>query len=231
MGFDACAMSSIETTYSVALSGLVDLVVASEELVAGDGFPYDLMFAPLVDDPTKTPLEVSHDMIVGWEQYYTEIGWGWYATLGVVDVAAVAASIDEISAWSTEMLRGLRAYSQEYRLALRDCSWVSCISHYQVDLADLGRHLLLSPAIAEDTALADATADMVESIEACVLEVYNPDRKVDSGGLSIYWGFHNWEWRWYWETYTSNVPFALATGWGDFIYEYNALTCGWFPLK
>ncbi|HIH01719.1 TPA: hypothetical protein HA259_06565 [Thermoplasmata archaeon] len=231
IGFDACAMASVETIYSAATTGLVDIVVGSEELVAGDGFPYDLMFAPLAEDSSRTPVEVATDMINGWEAYYSEITWGWYATLSAIDAGAIHDNVDVIGEWTEVMLDRLESYRYDYRMALRDCEWVSCISHYQVDMVDLGRHLISSPSIAGDTEFVEATENMMQCVSNAVIAMYNPEAKEDCGGVSMYWAYHNWEWRYYWLDYMTNVPFATETVWGDFLYEYNSLTCGWFPMK
>ncbi len=231
IGFDACAMASVETIYSVAMTGLVDLVVGSEELVAGDGFPYDLMFAPLAEDPSRTPPQVATDMIDGWAAYYSEITWGWYATLSAVDAAAIHENVGVIGAWTNLMLDRLVPYSHDYRMALKDCEFVSCIAHYQIDMVDLGRQLISNPTIAEDQEFVDATEDMMEVISNAVVAMYNPEPKAACSGVSMYWGYHNWEWRLYWMDYMDNVPFATETSWGEFLYEYNSLTCGWFPVK
>ena len=230
IAFDACAMASVETIYSVATTGLVDIVVASEELVAGNGFPYDLMFAPVVQDASRTPAMVASDMIDGWAAYYSEITWGWYATLSAIDASAIHDSVGVIGDWAALMLDRLESYRYDYRMALRDCEWVSCIPHYQVDMVDFGRHLISMEAIAGDQELIDATEEMMECISDSVIAMYNPEEKADCGGVTLYWGFHNWEWRFYWEDYMTNVPFASETAWGDFLYEWNALTCGWFPV-
>jgi len=231
IGFDACAMASIETIYSVATTGLVDLVVGSEELVAGDGFPYDLMFAPLVEDASRTPVQVATDMVAGWETYYSEITWGWYATLSAIDANAIYDSVGVIGQWTDLMLDRLEEYRYDYRVALRDCEWVSCIAHYQYDMVDLGRQLMVNPAIAEDQEFVDATQSMMDAVSGSVVAMYNPETKSACSGVSMYWGYHNWEWRLYWMDYMENVPFATETSWGEFLYEYNSLTCGWFPVK
>ena len=231
IGFDACSMASVETIYSVATTGLVNIVVASEELVAGDGFPYDLMFSPLVQDASRTPTQVASDMIEGWEAYYSDITWGWYSTLSAVDTSAIHDNVDIIDDWTVLMLNRLESYRYDYRMALRDCEWVSCICHYQVDMVDFGRHLISMQTVADDQDFVDATERMMQCVSDSVIAMYNPEEKADSGGVTMYWGFHDWEWRYYWADYMTNVPFASETAWGEFLYEWNDLTCGWFPIK
>jgi hypothetical protein len=230
LAFDACACASIEMAYEVAVTGFVGLMVASEELVAGNGFPYDVMFTPVALEPEKTDVSVAFDMVDGWEAYYSEIGWGWYATLGVIDVGVISDNLETFDSWTACMLDGLPTHLMDYRFALRDSVWVSCVAHYQVDIVDLGKHLLAAPSISQDADLVAATEKVVACVEQAVLHLYNPERKVDSCGLSMYWGFNNEQWRYYWEMYTTEVSFAVDTSWGEFLIQYNMLTAGWYAV-
>lgn len=230
LAFDACASSSIETAYEAAITGLVGLLVASEELVAGDGFPYDLMFTPVALDPSRTPEQVARDMVAGWKASYEPLEWAWYSTLGIVDLSVIAESLKVMTAWTEEIYKGLAHYTKNYRMALRDSYYVSAGSHYQVDLVDLGRHLIADPVLAHETELIEATEAMVDLIERAVIEVYNPDRTSACGGISVYWGSHNQAWRSSY-AYYSTISFAEDSGWGDFLIEYNLLTCGWMRLS
>ena len=230
LAFDACSCSSIEMAYQAARTGLVELLVASEELVAGDGFPYDLMFTPVALDPSRTPDQVAVDMVDGWIAVYEPLPWAWYCTLGVVDVMEISESMDVLSEWVYQMTEGLPEYTVNYRMALRDSYYVSCGSHYQVDMVDLGRHLLADKDLKDNDALLDATEAMIGLIEDAVKYVYNPDRTAACGGVSIYWGSHNQAWRTGLDLYCA-VPFADDTGWGEFLILYNMLTCGWMRIS
>ncbi len=229
LAFDACSCSSIEMSYEAAMTGLVELLVASEELVAGDGFPYDAMFTPLAMGESSTPDEVAFDMVDGWISSYEPLPWSWYCTLGVVDVMEIAEGIGVIEAWVEQMADGLPAYIPSYRKALTDSYYVSCGSHYQVDMVDLGRHLVDDPVVGKDKPLVEATEAMIALIEGAVKYVYNTDTTAACGGVSIYWGSHNQNWRVLYPTYLE-VPFAADTGWGEFLFTYNALTAGWMRI-
>ena len=228
LAFDACAAGSMEMAYEASTTGLVDLMVASEELVAGNGYPYDRMFTPVAEDPDRTPLQVAEDMLEGWETYYLEIGWSWYATLGILDIGQVAAHFDAINAWTECMLAGLDEHLDDYRYAVKHSSTVSCVSHYQVDMLDLGRHLLDVLKPGTDRALSESVEGMMEAVEDIVVDVYNPTRKTMCGGISLFWGFNNEEWRYYGDTYTSTIGFACDTSWGEFLVEFNELSSGWY---
>ena len=228
LAFDACAAASMEMAYEASTTGLVDLMVASEELVAGNGYPYDRMFTPVAEDPDRTPLQVAEDMLDGWETYYLEIGWSWYATLGIIDIREVASHFDDINTWTARMLAGLDEHLEDYRYAVKQSCSVSCISHYQVDMLDLGRHLLEVLDPGTDRPLAKSVKAMIESVEDIVVDVYNPTRKTMCGGISLFWGFNNEEWRYYGDMYTTTIGFACDTSWGEFLVEFNELSSGWY---
>jgi len=230
LAFDACAGSSIETAYEAASTEMISLLVASEELVAGDGFPYDLMFTPVALDPSRTPEQVARDMLAGWEASYGPLPWAWYSTLGIVDLTVIAESLDTMSAWTAQMMEGLPDYIGNYKTALRDSYYVTAGSHYQVDLVDLGKHLMADPGLAEDTELMDATNAMIQMIESAVIDVYNTETTASCGGVSIYWGSHNQGWRGSMEYY-STVSFAEDSGWADFLIQYNLMSCGWMRIS
>ena len=229
LAFDACSCSSIELAYQAAKTGQVGLLVASEELVAGDGFPYDKMFTPVALDPSRTPYQVAFDMVDGWKEVYEPLAWGWYCTLGVVDIMEIAESFDVVSTWVEEMKKGLPAYTYNYRMAIKDSYYVSCGSHYQVDMVDLGRHLMDDPVLAKDKKLMAATEAMVDLIDGAVKYVYNTETTAACGGLSIYWGSHNQAWRTGYDTYLG-LSFAEDSGWGEFLFLYNSMTCGWMRI-
>ena len=227
LAFDACACSSIELTYQAALTGLVGKIVASEELVAGDGFPYDVMFSPLALDSGRTVDQVTHDMLDGWVDYYGSITWAWYCPMTIVDVPSVLDAKDAITTWSGLMLAGLPDLQMNYRFALRDSYYVSCGSHYQVDMVDLARHLLEDPTIAGNAALNDATEQMMVAMEDAIDGIFNTETTAACGGISMWWGVNNEGWRYNNELY-STLSFAEDTGWWTFLDAYNSLSSGWY---
>ena len=57
LGFDACLMNMIEIAYQ--LRGTAQVVVGSEELEPGDGWPYDRVLETLAATPTISPAELA----------------------------------------------------------------------------------------------------------------------------------------------------------------------------
>jgi hypothetical protein len=210
-------MASIETVYTTALTGLVDIVVASLETVAGDGFPYDLMFTPVARDPLRTADQVASDMIDGWAQYYDPQSEYFYATLGAISVSNLYQSMGTIDAWCDEIHANLDSYYRTYKTAVRDTYSVFYTKH-QVDMVDLGNQLLASSKITDPT-LRALTQDMIAAVESSVLYLDDAPNTGMCGGLTLWWGSST-EWKSYSNVY-AETDFAIDTGWYDFLVDYN----------
>ncbi len=217
LSFDCCSMASIETLYAVSLTGLVDIVVASLETVAGDGFPYDFMFTPVALDPLRTPDQVASDMIDGWAQYYDPRPEYYYATLSAVSISSLAQSMTTIDAWCDAIHANLGAYYRAYKTVIRDTYSVFW-TKYQVDMVDLGNVLLANTKIT-NPALRALTQSMIAAVENAVLYLDNTDSTMMCGGLTLWWGT-DWEWS-SWSYVYAGLDFAVDTGWYDFLVDFN----------
>jgi len=218
LAFDACSMSSIETLYTISLTGLVDIVVASLETVAGDGFPYDLMFTPVALDPTRTPDQVASDMVDGWAQYYDPKNEFYYATLSAVSIGSLAQSMSTIDAWCDAIHTNLGAYYKAYKTVVRG-TYSVFYTKYQVDMVDLGNKLLANSKIT-NSALRALTQDMIAAVEDAVLYLDNAESTMMCGGITLWWA-GSVDWNFYSDVY-AGLDFAAYTGWWDFLSDYNA---------
>jgi hypothetical protein len=135
-----------------------------------------------------------------------------------------------MASWTEQMREGLPDYIKNYMVALRDSYYVSTGSHYQVDLVDLGEHLMADKDLKGDAELMATTQAMVNLMKEAVIDVYNTDRTAACGGISIYWGSHNQAWRGSYALY-STVDFAEDTLWAEFLIQYNLESCGWMRIS
>jgi len=218
LSFDCCSMASIETLYAVSLTGLVDIVVASLETVAGDGFPYDFMFTPVALDPYRTADQVAKDMIDGWAQYYDPRSEYYYATLSAISIGSLGQSMGTIDAWCDSIAANLGAYYRAYKTAVKD-TYSVFYTKYQVDMWDLGNKILANSKISDPT-LRALTQDMMEAVDDAVLYLDNAEKTTMCGGMTLWWGTST-EWSW-WSYVYEGLDFAIDTGWYDFLVEYNS---------
>jgi hypothetical protein len=93
VGFDACLMAMVEVAYEIRQHASV--MVGSEEVEPGDGWPYNTILADLVGDPAMTASELGTTIVV---RYFESYGNNWTQSavnLALMDV--LAAEIDSLA--------------------------------------------------------------------------------------------------------------------------------------
>ncbi len=217
LAFDACNMASIEVEYQVALTGLVGIIVASEESVPTTGFPYDTMFLPAAEDASRTPAEMATDMVLAFQAFYEPQTWASTVSLSAVSVPAVLEAADELQTWTASMLECLPLYEDSYKLILRE-SYIAWCTHYHVDIADLGDTILADPSMT-DEALRASTEQMVAAVDSSVIVHWGGSAALDNRGLTLWWGVDG-DWKAYSEAY-AEVAYAQDMGWWAFLDAYK----------
>lgn len=217
LAFDACNMAALEVVYQVSLTGLVGIVVASEESVPTTGYPYDLMLSPMALDTSRSPLEVATDMVEGFRIYYEPQTWASTVSLSAVSVSAVAASSSTLMSWVSAMNSGLALYADNYKSALMG-TYSAWATHYHVDIACLGDTILGDQSIMDEN-LRAATAAMVSTIDDSVISKWGGRSAADARGLTLWWGCGG-DWKTYSTAYLE-VAFSTDFGWWDFLEDYQ----------
>ena len=217
LAFDACNMAALEVVYQVSLTGLVGIVVASEESVPTTGYPYDLMLTPVALDTARTPEEVAVDMVDGFRAYYEPQTWASTVALSAVSVPAIDASAGVFSLWVETMQSALPLYAGNYKQALMG-SYSAWATHYHVDVACLGDALLADTSIVDED-LRAATSALVTTIDGSVIASWGGRSAEESRGLTLWWGCGG-DWKAYSAAYLE-VAFAIDTGWWTFLDAYN----------
>jgi hypothetical protein len=218
LAFDCCNMGNIEVAYQVSLTNLVSYMVASEESVPGNGFPYDKMLNKLVANPAMLPRDFSMAMVDGWGEYYKTQTWATTVNLAAIDVVQLKATISTFSTWSADMKSLLPGYKTPYATALKNayCMWGT---HYFTDLYDYGLHLKTTKGVNDAKLKADTTT-MQNAVLGYCIKVWDGKKMTDCKGISLYWGTGN-EWSGHAAAYMQ-LAFAVDTGWGAFLTAYNA---------
>jgi hypothetical protein len=217
LAFDACNMASVEVVYQMSLTGLVDIVVASEESVPTTGFPYDMMLLPTALDTSRSPAEFASDMVAGFEAFYAPQTWASTVALSAVSAPAVGASAEILASWAGSMYSCLPLYVSNYKQAVSE-SYYAWATHYQVDIADFGDSLLSDVTITDDD-LRTATAAMVSAMDGSVISYWGGRAAEDSRGMTLWWA-NGGDWKYYADAY-EEVAFATDMGWWALLDEYN----------
>jgi hypothetical protein len=221
LAFDACNMGDVDVAYEAALTHLVKIMVASEESVSANGYPYDKMLAPLADDPSLTPVQVAQAMVAGWKDYYDGLNWANTAQLAAVDVTRIAAAAPDLRAWARRLAADLPLYKKAYTRELKK-TWHAWASN-QYDFSDYCAKLI------EDTQVKDATLKALtrtvknDLADATIANATAP-KSVPVTALTIWWDEHV-DWKTWQADYLAHVSFAqpapLGMGWWAFLNAYN----------
>jgi photosystem II stability/assembly factor-like uncharacterized protein len=223
LAFDACNMADADVAYELASTGLVGDLVASEETVDEDGYPYGNMFMPLAGDPRRRPETVLGDMLAGWERYYDSrrnLNW---VSLSAVDMAAITVMKPDLVEWVSRLREGLPSYAARYQAAMHrsQYGWDS----WQLDLGQFAANLAADPLIA-DAGLRAASARVRDDVRAAALGVTSGSLANGFTGLTL-WAGTGREWSSYSKDYRVQgglgKPVAAGgTGWYGFLRAFNA---------
>jgi hypothetical protein len=219
LAFDACNMAAVEVAYQVSLTGLVGILVGSEETIPMNGFAYDLMLTPVANDPARTPAQVATDMVDGWGEYYDPLNWAQSVCLSATDIQSLSQQVSALEDWTGAMYANLGAYEREYKKVVRDTYAMYATSKH-LDLEDLCVNLLANTKI-KDATLRAAAEDVISLVDSSVIAYWNGPYAAACGGISIYWGTGG-DWPYSEEAYSTEVAFAIDMGWADFLADYNS---------
>lgn len=70
LGMDACLMATLEAAYQI--KDTTRYLVASEELVPGHSWPYDLIYGALRTTPDQSPHDLAKRIVQDYVGYYAE---------------------------------------------------------------------------------------------------------------------------------------------------------------
>ncbi len=217
LAFDACNMAQVDVADTVADTHLVDYLVASEETIDQDGFPYDNMLGPLAADPGRSPRRLAVDMVVGWTRYYRPLRNFNWVSLSALDLTKMARLQADFTKLVTRLRQDLPHYRSRYAADLSRTfyAWET----WYVDLADAASHLYGDRGI-KDVALRAAAHAVMHDVAAMRISLSRGSYAVNFTGLTLWWGTGA-DWRADAHAYTQ-VPFAIQTGWWQFLRAYNA---------
>jgi hypothetical protein len=210
LGFDACLMNMLEVHYQVR--DLCRLAVGSQEVEPGDGWPYDAVLSPLVEDPDMTPEALGRVIVEAYVGFYQSHHPRLPVTQSAVSLSgieATAAAVDGLA----QALKGSLATRETLGLlfgALRSAQTFTDRDY--VDLAHFCQ-LLAEGDLGGGVGLAAQRAVDVLTGEASplVAEGHHGPAVANARGLSIYLPARVLS------PLYSQLQFAQANRWGAFL--------------
>jgi len=218
VGFDACLMAMPEVSYQ--LRDYASFLVFSEETIPGLGFPYDMLAADLVADPTVDGEAFAVIIAKDYAAYYASMSGFVDVTISVFDMAYMDELTAAVDYLGSELLASLSTYVNAYQSDQIQAD--RYYYPYNVDLIGFAQNLIADTSI-KDTGIRDAAQEVVIAADDCIVAAYNSIVNVGSTGLAIYFpstqdGMHSIK-----EEYAT-IPFAVETSWYDFCMAFSDFT-------
>lgn len=212
--FDMCLMGQIEL--AIAVEPYARIMVASEALVPGRGFPYDRILDAYGNGGSAADLAIH--MARSFGEYYNEHD-NDSATVSVLDLARLPAVLDAMDTLVGKLAPDAPTLWPAYSRSLFFSESYMGRTDYRkgrdatasVDLVDLVRRMQAS--LSGSFPAAEEAKRFEETLEACVLHTYAGDARRLSHGLAIYapvrGDMMNPEY--------ADTVFARRTAWQDFL--------------
>ncbi|HPP88400.1 MAG TPA: clostripain-related cysteine peptidase, partial [bacterium] len=210
IGFDACLMAMIEV--ATDMKDCADVMIASEEVEPGNGWPYTPVLTKLTTTPTMTGGQLASIIVDEYALSYKGIDST--ITLSAVDLTKISALNTSIKTFVDNANQWTKI--KDARLATRTYSEADGYPH-----ADLGHFMsLLSSKGVTDPAVLSAAAAVRNNLTAAVFANKYGSSRTNSNGLAIFFPKTTTA---YTNAQGSAYPtkdFNLATGWDSFLKKY-----------
>jgi len=183
VGMDACSMAMIEVAYQI--KDYADILVSSEELEPGDGWPYDTILAQLAANPTMSPTQLAADIV---DKYIYS-----YPFNDVTQSAIDLSYMDDLAGQLSSMADAIKSDTLTSKNAYLNAAYFS--QHYRdyyhdfIDLYDFCNQLLVYSNSLEVKNIASNIQQTL--LNTVINSDYNGGSVSGSKGLSIYFPLYN----------------------------------------
>lgn len=201
VGMDACLMAMTEVAYQI--KDYVDILVASEENVPNDGWPYDTILDQLVVNPTTSPEQLATDIV---DKYIYS-----YPSYDVTQSAIDLSHMDNLATQLSNLALAIMSDTLTPKNIYINASYSS--QYYDdydfIDLYDFSNQLL---AYSNSLEVKNIALSIQQTLNYAVIKSeYNGGRVSRSKGLSIYFPYYSYDY------YYNNTNFSQDTLWDEML--------------
>ena len=211
VGMDACLMAMLEIAWQIRDHACV--LVGSEEIEPGTGWPYAAILRDLTARPSMGPAELAAAIVRRYVQTYRRSWQG--VTQSAIDLSRLDDLVDAVD----RLARVLLAALPGVRVAIAEARR-RALSFFDDNYVDL-HHFASCLAVRSDRpAMRRACADVVGILEGrgakspIIAEAHAGPRTGEARGLSIYFPLRD-EWVFY-----RDLAFTQRTRWAHFLEAY-----------
>jgi hypothetical protein len=182
--FDACLMGMTEVFYQ--LRNTVDIVVGSEDVVYGNGFPYHMMLYELKNNVNCSANEVAIYSLDSYSSYYAHFS----MAMGAFDLKCLTKEIIEkyLDNFAVELNNDFSDYENEILDAIENTQAFDIIyngekfvTNYK-DLYDFAYEISIR---INDNEIKESANELMNCLKNCTIKEIH-DKKAGAHGISIY---------------------------------------------
>ncbi|MBA7575998.1 Clostripain [subsurface metagenome] len=211
VGMDACLMAMTEVAYQI--KDYADILVASEEVVPCDGWPYDSILSQLVSNPTMTPNQLATTIVDSYVFSYTASD---NVTKSAIDLSYMYTFAHKLSGLALAIMDDPETPSVNYK----DAAYSS--QYYSQNYPDPGYHRdfidlydfcnkVLTYSNSDDVKNYALGIQQILSTYAVLRSGYNGLGVSGSRGLSIYFPYDPYDYDY------NNTNFSQDTFWDEML--------------
>ncbi|MEM0007549.1 MAG: clostripain-related cysteine peptidase [Candidatus Bathyarchaeia archaeon] len=108
VGFDACLMGMVEVCYE--LKDVANIVIGSEMLIPGYGWPYESLMQYLSANPNVDPYTFSKEIVEQYVSYYANMKSTYFVQLSAIDEAKVPEMAESLNAFADYLSQNIDTY-------------------------------------------------------------------------------------------------------------------------
>lgn len=207
LAMDACLMQMLEVDYE--MREYVDYIVASEETIPGDGFPYDTMISSLCGNPSQSAYTYAIDMV---NDYYNSYSSWTDLTLSAVNVqpSSINPLMDAFNLFTAACIEQINTYGQASALASARAATQEFYYDIFVDLYDFAKEAKARISHTYFDHVCDLLMGNITSAVINNKQRNNPDAK----GISIYFPDNAGD---YESAYATVIDLGEETDWDVFL--------------
>ncbi|MEM3766661.1 MAG: clostripain-related cysteine peptidase [Candidatus Bathyarchaeia archaeon] len=105
VGFDACLMGMVEVCYE--LKDVTNIVIGSEMLIPGYGWPYESIMQYLSANPNVDPCTFSKEIVEQYVSYYANMKSAYFVQLSAIDEAKVPEMAESLNAFADHLSQNI----------------------------------------------------------------------------------------------------------------------------
>ncbi|MCJ7473329.1 MAG: clostripain-related cysteine peptidase [Actinobacteria bacterium] len=209
VGMDACSMAMIEVAYQI--KDYADILVTSEELEPGDGWPYDTILAQLAANPTMSPTQLAIDFV---DKYIFSYPFK-EVTQSAIDLSYMDDLAGQLSSMADSIMSDTLTSKDAYLNAAYSSQHYSDYYHDFIDLYDFCNKVYYYSNSFEVKAIALIVQQNL--LNSVINSDYNGGSVIDTKGLSIYFPLYK---EYDSENY-DNTNFARDTFWNEMLLSFE----------